>query len=76
MTPVELRAALLVERYGDVIRAAHACLATATNWTPMQQRRHRAELDGAIRDHDARLPDRELAEAVVLDLPPRGEGVA
>ena len=72
MTHADLRRALLAERYGDVIRAAHACLPYATPWTPAEQRAHRATLDEAIRDHDARTGP-EYRDAVVLDLPPRGE---
>lgn len=85
MTSSDLRRALLAERYGDVIREAHACLSQATPWTPDEQRAHMAELDEAIRDNAAARPrakatpqpypppGRELAEAVVDDLPPKAQ---
>lgn len=81
MTHADLRRALLAERYGDAIREAHACLSHATPWTPAEQRAHLTELDETLRSHEADrprphpAPGRQLREAVVDGLPPRG-GVA
>lgn len=83
MTDADLRRALLAERYGDVIREAHAALASATAWTPAEQRAHLAELDEAVRD-DATTrprakprpdppPGREVRGAAVKDLPPKAK---
>jgi hypothetical protein len=83
VTPTDLRRALLAERYGDVIREAHAALSGATPWTPAEQRAHLAELDTAVRDDAAARPrakarpdfypppDTELREAVVDNAPPK-----
>lgn len=83
MTDADLRRALLAERYGDVIREAHAALAGATAWTPDEQRAHLAELDTAVRDgattrprakarpDPSTPPSREVREAVIKDLPPK-----